>query len=247
MVELSLVIAIMSVVIAGTLGAAAKHREDARIKATEEKIEYIMQAIKNFVDEFGYIPCPADPTLTFSAGDFGFADYTGTDNPLTDASTTCDTTGSGLREIASNTVAGAIPVYTLNISPDYIFDGWYKRFTYAVDQDLTFIGSDISDMGYIDPDTNGDIVIKNLGMSNNLNEKAAVIIISHGNNGHGAWRGAGGASRITIAGINDTDPDGENSHVLSPLGFDNEFVQSINSANTDDILEYTTKWKLNAN
>ena len=79
MVELSLVIAIMSVVIAGTLGAAAKHREDARIEASEEKIAYITQAIKNFIDEFGYIPCPADPTLTFSNGNFGFSDYTGTE------------------------------------------------------------------------------------------------------------------------------------------------------------------------
>ena len=241
-IELAVVVTIISFTLGSALTIAALNRDIAKIELTTERIEYIMEMVENFVDEKGYLPCPTDPTLAFSNANFGIGLQSG--NPLI-AVTTC-TSGNIITSTSGNIKLGAVPVYTLNISPEYILDGWNRRILYAVDQDLTFVGTDGTN-GYID-DTNptiGGIEIQNaagvvtaaLGIPD-----AAFLVMSAGPNGHGSWPGRGSGTRIN-ASIAEATKEGENSHVGGT--FDHQFIQSLPLADYDDIVYFKTKWQLN--
>lgn len=159
LIEMSVVLAIISVIIASGLSYSVAKREEKRFETTKKRLDFILQAIDDFVDEKGYLPCPADPTLSPGSANFGFGSDTG--DPLT-AVTQCNagntveySGGSNL-----NVVYGAVPVYSLNIPPEYIFDGWNRRFTYIVDEDLTYVGTLDTD-GYLTYE--GDIEVRSSG------------------------------------------------------------------------------------
>ena len=221
LIEMSVVVTIMAVVMGGTLAVSIKKKASAKISDTEEKIAFIIDAIDNYVDENGLVPCPADPELTFSAPAFGFSDC-GNANFLTSVG-------------ATNIEAGAVPVYTLNIPPEYVFDAWNNRFSYVMDTDSYAAGTD------------HNITVRNLNMGSDFATDAVVMVISHGENGHGAWQGAGGATRVRVASIVDTTSEGENAHNQndsSENSYDLNFTQSMRVSGFDDIVKYRTKWQL---
>jgi len=161
LIEMAVVLAIISVIVASGLSYSVAQREEKRYETTQKRIEFIMQAVDDFVDEKGYIPCPADPTLSPGSADFGFGGATG--DPLTTV-TQCNSANIVEYDGATNVsvIYGAVPVYSLNIPPEYIFDGWNRRLTYVVDEDLTYVGTALTD-GYLTFE--GDIEVRSPGFA----------------------------------------------------------------------------------
>jgi len=250
LVELAVVIAIIGAIIAGGLMTAVGKREIERVRKTNALMREIMKAIDDYADYHGHLPCPADPALRFGDNGFGLQSTANTEaQQESDTVTTCDTTPAGIFAAAGNVIIGGLPVYTLNLPPEYAIDAWNKRFTYAVDQDLTYYGRIYVDptagRGYgdrgdesdgIPAQISGNIIVHNASGADLTagGEGAAVIIVSHGPNGLGAWGGRGVSTVGIAAGL-----EAENTNN------DNVFIQSVLSATFDDIVVYAPKWQLN--
>jgi sugar lactone lactonase YvrE len=85
----------------------------------------------------------------------------------------------------SGVAEGAVPTRALKLPDDYMYDGWGKRFRYAVDPSATVAGSIPSMTLSCSPITIND--------STGAVRSAAAIyaLISHGANGHGAYTSNG--------------------------------------------------------
>ena len=134
-------------------------------------------------------PCPANPNLAETDPDYGYEDCS-----LPTVSGVRDADGNGTRD---RVMIGAFPFNTL-LDPDrdpttndgsddsgytahYGYDGWGNKFTYAVTQSQTAANTFNQDFGAIDIQTE---------VQQSLLDKegsAHFVIVSHGENGKGAF------------------------------------------------------------
>lgn len=91
---------------------------------TNERLEAVNKAVRNFVVAKGRYPCPALMTAQFDTADFG------------KEVETCATSPTGLDSSVGQegraVVAGAVPVRTLGLPDDTIYDGYNHRYIYTV-------------------------------------------------------------------------------------------------------------------
>lgn len=231
LIELAVVLAIIAVVMAGVMDLTKINIERQKREETIERMEFIMTAIDNFVRENGYLPCPADPTRPFSDTEFGFEDDNSGDADCDDAINLEETT-------ADNIYTGTVPVNTLNINPKYVMDGWNRRITYVVDEDLVTTANYTANNGGITVTTagNGDIEPWPL---HPLGTAGAFLLLSHGANGYGAWQGRGSASRWNPTG----GESHEDNNVTASTG-NGTFNMPLLQPTTDDIVMYKPKWRI---
>lgn len=219
LIELSIVLTILSILLGVGLGIGTTQIVLVKQKETKRRMEVINRAIENYVEIYHRLPCPADITdqLTDSVN-FGKERSQNYDNkPYA-----CDDSGAGVfRTVGADpsdnldpdnkVVWGMLPVATLQL-PDYMaFDGWGRRFVYAMDE-VTTVPESLNEAGP-DPlfDNNtyrGGIRIGTVGgnkvLANDLvadpkapleNVGAIVMVLSYGEDGHGAWFKQGGTAR----------------------------------------------------
>ncbi len=233
LLELSVVMVIAAILLTMAVSVGSSRIEAQKIQATNERILFIMAALDQYVREYNHLPCPADGSDDSSAATFGVGDGTDTDGG--------DCLEENFDVATNNVVSGTVPFVTLGLAAVVAEDGWGNKFTYVVDEDLTFVDrDDPPTVGYTDDSTPGEIEVEN-GAGTTIASDVAVLVISHGKNGHGAWRGKGGANRRD-AGVADTTDEGKNSHISNT--YDEEFVQIYPTSSFDDIIWYRTKWQL---
>jgi prepilin-type N-terminal cleavage/methylation domain-containing protein len=126
LVELSIVVAIMSVVMVLGLEGAASFIGRTAYRTTQDKLTTADTAIDNFLHVYGRLPCPADRTLAPTNSSYGFencslAVYSGT-----------------------TILGGALPFRTLNMPLNASLDGYGSKFQYIVTQGLTAASSYIA-------------------------------------------------------------------------------------------------------
>ncbi len=176
LIELSISLTILALVVTGAFTVLGKRTESDRYRKTVMRIAKIEEAIANFVDINGYIPCPAQGNTLEdnSNGSFGVA-------------TTYDTNTKLCTTNLTNNV-GMVPVRTLGLADNFAYDGWGRKFSYRI---ATGLGS-ASD--YALDQYLGDLVITDLAGHTKTdlykpyyNYGAAYVIISHGPNGNGSW------------------------------------------------------------
>ena len=258
LVELAIVLSIILFFIGMIVSTGQARIEAQRINLTKERMRLIMNSIMQYARTLNHLPCPGGANLSIDDAAYGVGEGTG-DNPVT---TPCNITGNG-NILTSTIVIGMVPVQTLVLPGDVALDGWGNRFTYVVDQDLTFAGEAFGTtapggpIGYLnngDPSasppvpphqyaspTVGNIIIRNRSGGANFKDEVAVLIISHGPNGFGAWKEKGGA-QIAAGGNAD-----ENENINDGVGGvtdNNIFVQTFRRDDFDDFLLYKTKGQL---
>ncbi|NDF11507.1 MAG: type II secretion system protein [Proteobacteria bacterium] len=241
--ELTVVLTIIALIAGSALAVGASRVEQQKIQTTQERIEFIISAIETFVVKFGYLPCPADASLNNNDPDFGVERVPGVggSGEGTQANQgNCHR--ANYKDPATNVVAGLVPVRTLLISPGLAMDGWGRRISYVVDENLTWRGGP-GIGGYAD-DTQGEIEIHGAG-GTVVTTEGAFLVMSYGTNGHGAWK-AKGVDRLD-KGITDAD-EKENSWdgngVAGNGAFNSIFVQKFLSRTFDDLVQYRVKWQL---
>lgn len=245
-IELSVVLAVIALVAGSALAVGASRIEASRIQTTQERMEFIMKAMEQYVREFNNLPCPADITLAPTHGDFG-------------AGTGTNDTTSGLFCEAENyevlpptgtapaglVVAGGVPTATLKIAPVLALDGWNRRFMYVVTQGLTYGTFDDGTgnlTGFGVDTTDGMIEIRLSDGGPAVTTEAAVLLISYGTDGYGATGGKGGA--LTIPETNADIDQRENAEPAAPAGpFDEIFVQKFRTQTFDDMVSFRMKWQ----
>ncbi len=95
---------------------------------TERRMEVITKAMEAYHDREEHYPCPASLTIAQDAATFG--DETACTNPVASCPSGVACPNSGGSNYA---LKGAVPVRALELSDDYMFDGWGHRFLYAAD------------------------------------------------------------------------------------------------------------------
>ncbi len=234
-IELSIVLSIIALIAVSALAIGAAKLDETRTRITKERMEYIMDTLDLFVDEFNYIPCPSDISLAPDDNNFG----DGRTSPPTGTGYCIAENGND--GAVTNVIYGGLPVKQLAISYDMSRDGWGRRFTYVVDEDVTWQGgTSPGDTGFQDPTVDGNITITNGAGGITQASDAVVVLISHGADGHGAWPGKGGTI-INKGCTTDADED-DNTSLAGCTAFDSNFVQKFRTGTFDDFVEYRVKW-----
>ena len=126
LLELSVVIAIMSVVAVMGLEGAATFAGRTTLATTQEKIVTLDDAVRQFFRVYGRLPCPANVLRPLSNIRVGLED--------------CNLTAVATAKGGGGVLVGSIPYRTLNIPPNAALDGYGSRFIYAVSKNLTVAG-----------------------------------------------------------------------------------------------------------
>ncbi len=261
LIELSIVILIVSIFAASVINLLGKRNSTEDNKATKDKLEVIMEALKVYYKVNLRLPCPALFTVkSFEAG-FGVG---------TLPAGSCSTAPG--RHTASGARAGMVPVVDLGLPASYAFDVWNNRITYVVDASLTqtsgwdpgglsniYVEGPTGTMMNLRTPTSAEVGTNpidcrdgtSLGLINNYSEKIpdcpAVILVSHGVNGYLAYLPSGAQNTSTF-GINSDQLENQNTGTTVPA-FDNKFLekplaQDVKSSDMtnyfDDILLYKT-------
>ncbi len=241
LLEMTVVIGIIALLIGGGLAIQLKATEQRSAAITHEKLHIILQAIDDFTDHHGYIPCPANPLLVNTASTYGVE--------ANNSDGTCNSTGTNIvrRTVGSTNVAfGMVPLHTLGLPALAAQDGWGNRITYTVFEPATFVGDGTFPTGGTTGYT-GQPAINANAMSVVINDSGAtthhsnivVSILSHGPNEYGAWFGTG-SSRHDTTGA--PTLDASNLLFVTGTAYPNRVI--LAHENGDDILYHLTKWQI---
>jgi len=242
LVELSVVMTVIGITLSGALVLATKKTESDKIVETNFKLNKIQLAIEAYLLRVESIPCPSNGShsaeITF--GVQGSASEGG-GNGVCSAS----------NYSAGNIYSGVVPVKTLHLPDDYMFDAWGRRITYVID--ARFANNSFTN-GSCNGGTlsgekvcfryqpNGAISVRDAAGRNRTTE-AIYVLISHGKNGFGAWKNIGDANRLPQPAAPDGDEE-ENAGNDNSATFDNIFVQKDETPTFDDIVRYKIKWQI---
>ncbi len=250
--ELSISLTIIAIIAGSALSVALTSNENAYKTQTLNKLDKIEKALAGFVILNHRLPCPANGVTDVNSSSFG--------SEGTVSTSSCPNANF----ISGNVFSGVVPVRTLNLPDDFMFDGWGHRITYAVD--IQFANNNITNQS-CDGTTSKKCFIETLEdkASITVNDAAGLprtthatyALISHGENGHGAFSKIGNKTRVNayINGNpwrnNHFSGELENSH-LSNSGndeaYNNIFVakdlikdEANLSEYFDDIVRFKTK------
>lgn len=244
LIEISIVIVLMASIISSVAVIFTSQLERIQREETLAKIKAIKEALYTYRVAFNELPCPADITLPIGNTHFGvMAANKGT---CTGGVPAANFSGTGTAQRAAR--GGMVPTRTLQLPDDYAFDGWGRRMKYVVTRDLTQEGA-FNIVSGISNDTRMTILNEQGGINTFL---AAYVIVSGGENGHGAFPRAGGAARVNSGSVNVDELNNCDctSNVVA-TALDERFVQKSpqeNPANIldsyDDIVDYATRFEL---
>lgn len=263
--ELSVAIAIISVIAGSAISVAITSDEAAKIKQTSTKMDAIEDAIVGYFAIQKRLPCPAEPYWNASGHSFSFgveaiSGDAGAPNPAT-----CGGLGAHSISTTNGSIEyGTLPITTLGLPDEYYKDGWGRPFVYVVDtrfaNNTTTNATPCDGTGAEGSDANscflyatgGDITV-NDAAGDARTTSAVLLLMSLGPNGHGAYFANGQSGRFDgVDGSRVLSADElENSHFTAAGAddtFDATFVQKafIKDENTsgqvfDDIVRFMTR------
>ena len=251
LLEVFIAMLIITTLISGLIIPGLTLNNYQKRKTTHNRIQHIQNAINNYVVTYGRLPCPI--LITNNT----------TQNYQEQLSNGACSSVSSFN--SANTLYGAVPVDTLNISREYAQDGWGNKIMYIAPKDLTSsVAGDRSivfykntSLGYKIAQTqlsaNNVTYTQNLDFSNYLNtyyRKSGVntllannniyLLLSYGDNALGAY---------TIDGIQnstvgyDTTVGEDNNFITSSKANNNFFTnpsKNLRGGKLDDVIYETS-------
>lgn len=242
LLELSLVMVVMAFVATGLMRVAINSIKVNKEDETYRKMEVISKRLALFVKDNARLPCPSDGSLPASNIDYGV------EQVFDNGAAIANTCQNGLAT-SGNIHIGSVPTKTLDLSDDYMLDGWERRFNYAVDMRFT---NSPTTYTVCDGTTTllsecfeflstGEIEVGTSVDGAERTTEAVYVLVSHGSNGHGAFT-RGGGSRLNVSATNEEE---ENAHIDN--NFDGGFLDIEANDNFDDIVYYAEKYQIIAN
>ncbi|MDE3016872.1 MAG: hypothetical protein KGI29_08165, partial [Pseudomonadota bacterium] len=193
----------------------------------------------------GRLPCPADGTLAVNTQYFGVETIPAGDctngSSYTSGNSPSNTQSADFYD-GINTTAGIVPVKTLGLPDAAAFDPWGGAFFYAVDKRITGINAFAA---YLVTDTGIGSITVNDGAGNARVTQAIALVMSFGEDGHGAYQFGGGRKSSGSTNLNEQTNCHCNSSATAQT-FNATFVQqtaaTTNNADPlnifDDVLRY---------
>jgi prepilin-type N-terminal cleavage/methylation domain-containing protein len=238
LLELSIVIVIISILVAGVLSVSVGSINNAKMSTTKERMDKIYSAMGIFLTSNNRLPCPASLYKVKSID----TDYA----TEVDGGGGCDSI-SGVFE--SNTdadlVYGAVPAVTLGLSTEMAEDAFGSKIIYIVDRNFTYAinlasAPNFSVINFSTTPHTGIITVQDTSANiQTITDNAIMVLISNGPNKARAVN-ANAATFNSATG----DGDEQNNTLTNPAEgppdtaeFDNVIVKSsTNSSSFDDMV-----------
>jgi len=213
LIEMSVMLVILSFAAVSMVVANQDVQKLGKVKSTEMTIKKVNKALLKYAKKFGAFPCPSIPYLLMGDGALGLAannpgdcDNGGTDNGIV---TSAD--GSSYK--------GAVPIRTLGLKREDMFDGWNRRLIYVVSKNVTLntTYADASNIILLDNYTNATATTESGYYSNPIYTKRAnvpFILMSSGENGFGTFKMTPGTQNL--------------STVINPITANSSLAEALN-------------------
>jgi prepilin-type N-terminal cleavage/methylation domain-containing protein len=256
LIELSVVVAIISIVAVAGLELAATFLNRTAYQRTQERIAQVDAAIAQYYNVYRRLPCPARPDLARTAPCYGKENRNGANNcgAYTTACSAPYLFGSATNQF------GDVPVRDLGLPLSAMLDGYGNKITYVATSTLAIPLPVITSLGALEV-RSGKQATSCTGAANcqiranplDLNVGgAAYVLFSHGRNARGARSPNGG---IGLACLPDTTADNAidtvNCRLDTNLGIgaalgSNVFYDSIFNSGTreDSFFDDVVRWRL---
>jgi type II secretory pathway pseudopilin PulG len=235
LVDMSIMLAVVAAGIAMLLSSFSVKKQERDMGVTSDHRVEIQAALDSYFTQNGYYPCPASGSVAFGSASFGRATscsaaaVAGVSDPAVPA---------GYAATDAMRI-GVVPVRTLQLPDDYMFDGWGNRITYAVIKNLAKDSATYT--AYTTAVTTGVIQILDSSSTQvtptSTSTVVAYTLVSHGKNGLGAYTRKG----ITGGACSTTALDKENcdnDYVFIDTAIDDT---AQGAAYYDDVLAYKTR------
>ena len=242
LVELSIVILVISLLMAGVFSMATGSINNSKEALTNQKMKEIYKSMGTFLMINKRLPCPASLARSkIDDVDYGKEER---DN----ANNNCGTSGIYTSSVSglSNLIIGAVPIKSLNLGSEFAEDGYENKLSYVIDKRFTknFIAPTAGTL----EDSFGTVGSGTVLMSANenqvsaavlLSDKVIFVLISHGPNGFGSFSSASDQVNPDATDIDEIENQIKPS---STPNFDNKFIiNSYKSDVFDDVLMYKTR------
>ncbi|MBV8939597.1 MAG: type II secretion system protein [Alphaproteobacteria bacterium] len=243
LLEMTLVMMILAMVASMFLTTAASKINEKKKDITLTHLQEVQDALVSFRQANHRLPCPAAAALNISSSSYG--------REAANNNANC-TGGSPAADVFGNGVAiGTVPTKNLGLPDDDMYDGWGNKLTYGVDTRATVDCAFTKAYAAI-TDTSTVFITVNDANGNPRTTNAWFVLVSHGQNGHGAFLPSG--SRYSNGSVNANEL--LNCHCKSTGTYDgglsqNLFVDQLTTENAanplnrfDDILKYGERMHL---
>lgn len=229
LIQLSVMVMIAGLVFAAVVPGGRDNSAAMQYQVTQTRIGAVQQAMRTYMATYGHLPCPALGYVDIGTSTFGVAATSGS---------SCDSTNL-LNN--GNTFLGVVPVKTLGLPDQLMFDGFGRRLTYAVDVRTVTnpICLEMQGRG-----TRGVLDIRS-SAAGATDMNAMWLLLSHGQDGHGAYpqNGVTNSTKRINTGLSDTDTlTNANATANTTVGgaltasMDAVFVRKAKTATFDDVL-----------
>ncbi|MGB0935485.1 MAG: type II secretion system protein [Alphaproteobacteria bacterium] len=231
LLESAISLAVMGTIAAMAVPAFIKYQQTAKTQSTKDKQEHVLQSLAAYALQSGSLPFPADPATTGHSQ--GFAKEDGGD--------------SIPRYI------GVVPYKTLGLRGSDALDGFGRPFTMIVDPNLAGEYGEGTMASKYCTETGGansndprrlKVRIRSHGRSSSAFDNGsgqdmqkdfpAVLLISHGENGHGSFKQDGSRARLRVQGASEA----ENTNASDTL----VFVDAPYSTKPGETFSHTLRW-----
>jgi type II secretory pathway pseudopilin PulG len=174
LVETAIVVLIGGLLLTMLFDGMSTYLKNTRLSVTKTRIAEIDNQIQIYLEDRGYLPCPARLAAPI--------DTTSTSDPY-GVETDCSAAAIPGNTFTSGTVRiGMVPTRTLNLPDDYGYDAWGNRILYAVTTNQARTAGLYSRTG-------GTITVMDAGQptANVITSTAHYVIASHGRDGAGGY------------------------------------------------------------
>lgn len=181
LVEVSIALIVMGVVMGVGLPSFLHYLKWQKIKETQEKKEKILYSLSSFVLQNGYVPLPAPPEAPAESFGLSRAEIT-----------------------QKSDMRGLVPFKTLGLSEHFAKDGFGRYFTYlggAPEKADPDVGNKASFCRTLPrhvlrvSERRVDGALSDRPAGAEAHDPTVVILMSHGESGHGAYQGTAGNVR----------------------------------------------------
>jgi type II secretory pathway pseudopilin PulG len=205
LIEIAIVLFIFGLILTAGLKLLQARAEGAMEATTDSKLSVIRDSLVRYLAANSRLPCP-DTTFGNGPGALAFtvaAPPDGIENRAVAGDPTKACAGA----------FGVIPYQTLGLSRDAALDGWQNFFSYHVSNTPTPLND--WTIFPVPVGTQGSLIVQDRSVAAGLfavTAQAAVVVVSHGKNGFGAFTSAGTRN---AASTNDEleNSNGDNTYI----------------------------------
>jgi prepilin-type N-terminal cleavage/methylation domain-containing protein len=244
LLEISIVIVIISLIVGMVVPMSWSIIDGYRRTATIKRLDQIEDALMRYRVAYDRLPCPADPSLLTTSSNYGVeAANPGTCTGGTPAAKFTNTTGS---LAAKAVVEGAVPFKALGLAEDYMYDGWGRKFAYAVNYNVTGTRS------MVDQTLSEQCGITVNDASGNPRTTGALYsLVSFGQDGHGGYLKTGNRLDAGSTNANELANCHCSTTPLAATTYNSTYVQmdrtedpSSSADLFDDLVRYKMRWQM---